>query len=239
MQIFLLFYTKKVTFSIFHTHFYKTPTVVYLFYTFIQQNIHFFTIFYYSPSPPLSLTDQHSLTNPDPTLSHTPRPNTQRKVVVVFVDVWAPLFSSAPGSSSPVIEMARFLNWSSYARLSTKDPSLSSLFLLLIFFISCLVGEKVVEKTRNRRKDDRQPKICWFSLCLVNFLYFLFSLYFSRQPNKSCIILISCFTWFWKKFFDVVFSVDAWCGVLWWSMAVRVRWEWEQPKRQREEERKN
>ena len=81
-------------------------------------------------------------------------------------------------------------------------------FLLLIFFISCLVGEKVVEKSRNRRKDDRQPKIYWFSLCLVNFLFFLFSLCFSWQPNKSCVTLISCFTWFWKKFFDVVFSVD-------------------------------
>ena len=33
-------------------------------------------------------------------------------------------------------------------------------FLLLIFFISYLVGEKVVEKSRNRRKDDQQPKIC-------------------------------------------------------------------------------
>ena len=182
MQIFLLFYTKKVTFSIFHTHFYKTPTLVYLFYTFIQQNIHFFTIFYYSPSPPLSLTDQHSLTNPDP--AHTPRPNTQRKVVVVFVDVWAPLFSSAPGSSSPVIEMARFLNWSSCARLSTKDPSLSSLFLLLIFFISCLVGEKVVEKTRNRRKDDRQPKICWFSLCwLIFFISCFLCIFLGNQTN--------------------------------------------------------
>ena len=70
-------------------------------------------------------------------------------------------------------------------------------FLLLIFFISYLVGEKVVEKSRNRRKDDQQPKICWFSLCLVNFLYFLFSLCFSRQPNKSYVILISCFTLFW------------------------------------------
>ena len=85
MQTFLLFYTKKATFSILHTHFYKTPTLVYLFYTFIQQNIHFFTIFYYSPSLPLSHTDQHSLTNPDP--AYTPKPNTQRKVVVVFVDV--------------------------------------------------------------------------------------------------------------------------------------------------------
>ena len=218
MQIFLLFYTKKKKkknyFFYFSYSFLQTSTLVYLFYTFIQQNIHFFTIFYYSPSPPLSLTDQHSLTNLDPTLSHRPRPNTQRKVVVVFVDVWAPLFSSASGSSSPVIEMARYLDRSSYARLSTKDPSPSSLFLLLIFFISCLVGEKVVEKTRNRRKDNRQPQIYWFSLCLVNFLYFLFSLCFSRQPNKSCIIEISCFTWFWKKFFDVVFSVDAWCGVL-------------------------
>ena len=98
-------------------------------------------------------------------------------------------------------------------------------------FISCLVGEKVVEKSRKKRKDDRQPKICWFSLCLVNFLYFLFSLCFSWQLNKSRVILISCFTWFWKKFFDVVFFVDAWCGILWWSAIVKVSWEWEQPKR--------
>ena len=113
----------KPTFSILHTNFYKTPTSIYLFYTFIQQNIHFFfIIFYYSPSPPLSLIDQHSLTYPDadPTLSHKPRPNTQR---LVF------LFDS-----------------------STQTQP----FLLLIFFISCLVGEKVVEKSKNRRKDDQQ-----------------------------------------------------------------------------------
>ena len=57
-------------------------------------------------------------------------------------------------------------------------------FLLLIFFISCLVGEKVVEKSRNRREDDRQPKICRFSLCFVNFLYFLFLYVFlGNQTN--------------------------------------------------------
>ena len=118
----------KPTFSILHINFYKTPTSIYLFYTFIQQNIHFFfIIFYYSPSPPLSLIDQHSLTDPDPdpdpTLSHKPRPNTQRSVF---------LFGS-----------------------STQTQP----FLLLIFFISCLVGEKLVEKSRNRRKDDWQHSL--------------------------------------------------------------------------------
>ena len=86
------------------------------------------------------------------------------------------------------------------------DPNPAFFVVNFLYFL--FVWWKVVEKSRNRRKDDRQPKICWFSLCLVNFLYFLFSLCFSRQPNKSCVILISCFTWFWKKFFDVVFSID-------------------------------
>ena len=36
MQTSRLFYTKKATFSILHTHFYKPHTSVYLFYTFIQ-----------------------------------------------------------------------------------------------------------------------------------------------------------------------------------------------------------
>ena len=61
-------------------------------------------------------------------------------------------------------------------------------------------------------------------LCVWLIFFISCFLYFSWQPNKSCVILIFCFTWFWKKFFDVVFSVDAWCGVLWWSEAVRVRW---------------
>ena len=94
----------------------------------------------------------------------------------------------------------------------------------------------MVENSRNRRKDDQQPKICWFSLCLVNFLYFLFSLCFSRQPSKSCVILISCFTWFWKKFFDVVFSVDE-CVAF--SVDQR-QWEWGESKsnqRHKEKER--
>ena len=80
----------------------------------------------------------------------------------------------------------------------------------------------MVEKSRNRRKDDQQSKICWFSLCLVNFLYFLFSLCFSQQPNKSYVILISCFPLFWKKFFDVMFSVNE-CvafSIDWWQ------WKW-------------
>ena len=81
------FAQKKLLFFILHIHFYKTPISVYLFYTFIQWNIHSFTIFYYSPSPPLSLIDQQSLTDSDPTLSHRPRPNTQRKVAIVFVGV--------------------------------------------------------------------------------------------------------------------------------------------------------
>ena len=63
-----------------------------------------------------------------PTLSHRPRPNTQRKVVAVFVDMRASLFSSVSGFGSPVIEMARFLDRSSYARLSTEDLGPSSLF---------------------------------------------------------------------------------------------------------------
>ena len=36
MQICLLFCTIKAIFSIIHTHFYKTPVLIYLFYTFIQ-----------------------------------------------------------------------------------------------------------------------------------------------------------------------------------------------------------
>ena len=63
-----------------------------------------------------------------PTLSHRPRPNTQRKVVAVFVGMRASLFSSVSGFGSPVIEMARFLDRSSYARLSTEDLGPSSLF---------------------------------------------------------------------------------------------------------------
>ena len=92
----------KPTFSILHTNFYKTPMSIYLFYTFIQQNIHFFYHFLLlSFTTPLS----HR-----PTLPHRPRPNTQRKVAVVFVDVRAPLLSSASGSGGSVIKMARFLD---------------------------------------------------------------------------------------------------------------------------------
>ena len=60
-KFFLLFCTKKKkkhTFSILHIYFYKTSTSVYLFYTFIQQNINSFNIFCcflrLFSSPPLS-----------------------------------------------------------------------------------------------------------------------------------------------------------------------------------------
>ena len=112
----------KPTFSILHTNFYKIPTSIYLFYTFIQQNIHFF----FNHFLLLSLTAPLSHR---PTLPHRPRPrprprpNTQRSVF---------LFGS-----------------------STQTQP----FLLLIFFISCLVGEKLVENSRNRRKDDWQHSL--------------------------------------------------------------------------------
>ena len=51
MQIFLLFCTKKSTFSILYTHFYKTPTSVCLFYTFFYLNNIILTFFYYSQLP--------------------------------------------------------------------------------------------------------------------------------------------------------------------------------------------
>ena len=143
----------------------------------------------------------------------------------------------------PVVQWSKWL--ASWIGLLVWFVDPNPAFLLLIFFISCLVGEKVVEKSRNRRKDDWQPKICWF-LCLVNFLYFLFSLCFSRQPNKTCVILISCFTWFWNKFFDVVFSVDE-CVAFSIDACVAFsddqrQWEWgesesESNQRYREKER--
>ena len=111
-QFYALIFTKHPHQFIYSTHLFNKIFV-------------FFTIFSYSPSSPLSLTDQHSLTdpNPDPTLSHKPIPNTQRSIFLF-------------GSST-----------------QTQNS------LLLIFFISCLVGENVVEKSRNRRKDDRQHSL--------------------------------------------------------------------------------
>ena len=59
IQIFYLFYTKKPTFSILHIHFYKTPTLVYLFYIYLFNKIFIILQFFII----------HSLTTP---LSHRP-----------------------------------------------------------------------------------------------------------------------------------------------------------------------
>ena len=56
VQIFCLFYKKNLTFSILHICFYKILTSIYLFYTFIQLNIHSFTFFYYFLTHGLSLS---------------------------------------------------------------------------------------------------------------------------------------------------------------------------------------
>ena len=81
MQISCLFYTKKATFSILHTYFYKTHTSFYLFYTFIKYNIHFFYNFLlFSLSPPLSLTDPSLPTiPPHPATIITTQPASSRK----------------------------------------------------------------------------------------------------------------------------------------------------------------
>ena len=66
MQKFFHFAHLKPTFSILHIHFYKTFTSVYLFYTFIQKNIHsftFFIIFSLMASLSLSLSLSLSQTN--------------------------------------------------------------------------------------------------------------------------------------------------------------------------------
>ena len=60
LKLLVHFTRKKATFSILHTHFYKTHTSVYLFYTFIQQNIHYFTIYYYSLSHCPSLSQSQT-----------------------------------------------------------------------------------------------------------------------------------------------------------------------------------
>ena len=57
VQIFCLFCKEKPTFSILYIHFYKILTSVYLFYTFIQQNIHSFYIFFIISFPLLSGTN--------------------------------------------------------------------------------------------------------------------------------------------------------------------------------------
>ena len=93
-KIFIYFAQKNLLFSILHTYFYKTHILVYLFAHLCNKifiPLQFFII--------LSLTD--------PTLSH--RPNTQKKVAVVFIGVRAPLFLSASGSGGPVIKMASLL----------------------------------------------------------------------------------------------------------------------------------
>ena len=67
MQIFCLFCKKKLTFSILHAHFYKTPTSVCLFYHLFYLNNHFphfFLIFYLK----LSLSTHKTLSIPTETL---------------------------------------------------------------------------------------------------------------------------------------------------------------------------
>ena len=99
-----------------------------------------------------------SLTAP---LSHRPNTlsqtqHTKESPVPVACELccfrWRPILAVRSGSVGS--------NQSSYAPFSTEDPGPSTpflllIFLLLIFFISCLVGEKVVEKSRNRRKNDQ------------------------------------------------------------------------------------
>ena len=71
MGVFWFKMCKSCTFSILHIHFYKTPILVYLFYTFIQKNICSFTIFllfssHPSHSLPISLSKNnchHQATN--------------------------------------------------------------------------------------------------------------------------------------------------------------------------------
>ena len=86
---------KKIYFFLFYTPIFTKHTYQFIYFAHLCNKIfiplQFFII--------LSLTD--------PTLSH--RPNTQKKVAVVFVDVRAPLFLSASGSGGPVIKMALLL----------------------------------------------------------------------------------------------------------------------------------
>ena len=83
VQNFLHFAHLKPIFSILHIYFYKTPTSVYLFYTFIQQNIHSFTfLLLLSHSWPLSLSDPTTVIITQPPLSRNPD---QFTCVVLFL----------------------------------------------------------------------------------------------------------------------------------------------------------
>ena len=121
MQIFFLFYTKKKSYLFYFTDslFQNTHISLSILHIYSIKYSFFYNCLVLSLTTPLS----HRTT-----LSHRPRPNTQRKVAVVFVSVRAPLFSSTSGSSNLVIEMACFLDQSSYIHLSTEDPGPSSLF---------------------------------------------------------------------------------------------------------------
>ena len=89
-------------------------------------------------------------------------------------------------------------------------------FLLLIFFISCLVGEKVVEKSRNRRKDNRHHSNLSEVYC--KFIYsFFFSVFFSATKQ------ILCNTNF---LFYLILEEIFWCGVLCWCMVWRSLLTW-------------
>ena len=64
MQIFLLFCTKKSTFFMLHTHFYKTPTSVCLLYTFFYLNNIILNFFYYSQLyPGLTNFNTHAISD--------------------------------------------------------------------------------------------------------------------------------------------------------------------------------
>ena len=157
----------------------------------------FYNFLLFSPSLPLSLTN--------PTLSH--RPNTQRKVAVVFIGVWFWRFSDRNGFASWICLLMLLL--------ALKIQILQGMpFLLLIFLISCLVGEKVVEKSRNRRKDDRLHSNLSEVYQKFIYLFILFFFFVFFLATKQ----ILCNTNFW---FYLILEEIFWCGVLCWCMVWR------------------
>ena len=129
MQIFFLFYTKKKSYLFYFTDslFQNTHISLSILHIYSIKYSFFYNCLVLSLTTPLS----HRTT-----LSHRPRPNTQRKVAVVFVSVRAPLFSSASGSDGPMIEVAHFLDRSFYAHLSTEDLVLQAFFVVnFLYFL--------------------------------------------------------------------------------------------------------
>ena len=64
-----ILHTKKTTLSILHTHFYKTPTSIYLFYNLFNKIFILLQFFYYflTHYPSLSQTQHYPTINPHPT----------------------------------------------------------------------------------------------------------------------------------------------------------------------------